>query len=228
MEPPPAWDPFIPEGIAGSLIPKIVERARAGQLRLVGDGANLVDTVYIDNAAAAHLQAADALSPDSPVAGRAYFISQDEPVAMWPWIRDLFRALDLPEPRLRIPLGPARAAGGLFGLVGLLLLFTALRFLEVDHFLFLPVLGNPALYGVPAAFIAAIGTSLFTHDVGDVDHFMHLAHDRAGAEDGGSGTRTRRCRRHGDRAQAVGARAGGRGRRRDRGAPPGIALRSRG
>ena len=65
------------------------------------------------------------------------------------------------------------------------LLFTTLRFLEVDHFLFLPVLGNPALYGVPAAFIAAIGTSLFTHDVGDVDHFMHLAHDRAGAEDNG-------------------------------------------
>ncbi|MDJ0791892.1 MAG: cation acetate symporter [Acidimicrobiia bacterium] len=68
--------------------------------------------------------------------------------------------------------------------VGLLvsLLFTFLKFLEVDEFLFLPVLVNPALYGVPAAFIAAIVTSYATHDVGDVDRFMHLAHDRAGVE----------------------------------------------
>jgi len=62
------------------------------------------------------------------------------------------------------------------------LLFTALKFLEVDEFLFLPVLVNPALYGVPAAFLAAIGTSLATKDVGAVDHFMHMAHDRDGVE----------------------------------------------
>ena len=63
------------------------------------------------------------------------------------------------------------------------LLFTFLKFFEVDQFLFLPVLVNPALYGVPAAFIAATGTSYATHDVGDVDHFMHLAHDAEGTED---------------------------------------------
>jgi cation/acetate symporter len=73
-------------------------------------------------------------------------------------------------------------AGFVVGL-GVSLLFTILKFLDVDEFLFLPVLVNPALYGVPAAFIAAIGTSLVTKDVGDVDHFMHLAHDRDGAED---------------------------------------------
>jgi len=72
-------------------------------------------------------------------------------------------------------------AGFVVGLV-VSLLFTFLRFAEVDEFLFLPVLVNPALYGVTAAFIAAIGTSLVTTDVGDVDHFMHLAHDRGGAE----------------------------------------------
>ena len=73
-------------------------------------------------------------------------------------------------------------AGFIVGLV-VSLLFAFLKFFEVDEFLFLPVLVNPALYGVPAAFIAAIGTSLATTDVGDVDHFMHLAHDRGGAED---------------------------------------------
>ncbi len=72
-------------------------------------------------------------------------------------------------------------AGFVVGLI-VSLLFTALKFLEVDEFLFLPVLVNPALYGVPAAFLAAIGTSLVTKDVGAVDHFMHMAHDRDGVE----------------------------------------------
>jgi cation/acetate symporter len=80
-------------------------------------------------------------------------------------------------------------AGFVVGLV-VSLLFTFLRFAEVDEFLFLPVLVNPALYGVSAAFIAAIGTSLVTTDVGDVDHFMHIAHDRGGAENNEGATAT--------------------------------------
>src|SRR5690606_32745699 len=32
------------------LLPRLVERARAGRLRLVGDGSNRIDTTYIDNA----------------------------------------------------------------------------------------------------------------------------------------------------------------------------------
>jgi len=80
-------------------------------------------------------------------------------------------------------------AGFIVGLV-VSLLFAFLKFFEVDEFLFLPVLVNPALYGVPAAFIAAIGTSLATTDVGAVDHFMHLAHDRGGAEDNEGATAT--------------------------------------
>ena len=57
----------------------IVDRARSGQLRLVGDGSNLIDTVYIDNAVDAHLLAAERLGPDSACAGRAYFITNDDP-----------------------------------------------------------------------------------------------------------------------------------------------------
>lgn len=69
------------------LIPRVVQRARSGRLRRVGDGANLVDTVYVENAARAHLQAADALhSADAQPAGKAYFISQGEPVNCWDWI----------------------------------------------------------------------------------------------------------------------------------------------
>jgi nucleoside-diphosphate-sugar epimerase len=68
------------------LIPRLLKRARSGRLRRVGDGTNLIDTIYVENAAAAHLQAADALRPGSAVAGRAYFISQGEPVNCWQWI----------------------------------------------------------------------------------------------------------------------------------------------
>ena len=42
------------------LLPRLVDRARAGRLRFVGDGENLIDTTYIDNAAQAHFDAFDA------------------------------------------------------------------------------------------------------------------------------------------------------------------------
>lgn len=78
------------------LIPRLIARARSGRLRRVGDGANLVDMIYVENAADAHLQAADALAhPDSPVAGRAYFLSQGEPVNCWQWIDQILALADL-------------------------------------------------------------------------------------------------------------------------------------
>jgi 2-alkyl-3-oxoalkanoate reductase len=61
------------------LVGRIVERARAGRLALVGDGAALVDSTYIDNAAAALVAALDALSPTAACAGRAYVIANNEP-----------------------------------------------------------------------------------------------------------------------------------------------------
>jgi len=75
------------------LVPRLLERARTGKLRRVGNGKNLIDMIYVDNAAAAHLQALDALVPGSPVCGRAYFLSQGEPVNCWDWINQLL-ALD--------------------------------------------------------------------------------------------------------------------------------------
>ncbi len=78
------------------LIPRVIARARAGRLVQVGDGTNLVDITYIDNAAEAHLLAADALRSGSPCAGRAYFISQGEPVVLWSWINELLTAVGAP------------------------------------------------------------------------------------------------------------------------------------
>jgi nucleoside-diphosphate-sugar epimerase len=93
------------------LIPRLIERAKAGQLRRVGAGHNRIDTVHVVNAAQAHLQAADALQPGSPVAGRAYFISQGEPVNCWQWIDQLLARAGLPPVQSSVPLGVAWAAG---------------------------------------------------------------------------------------------------------------------
>lgn len=82
------------------LIPRLIDRARRGRLRRVGDGTNLVDICYVENAAAAHLAAADALAdPNSPVAGRAYYISQGEPVNCWQWIDEVLALAGLPPVR---------------------------------------------------------------------------------------------------------------------------------
>jgi nucleoside-diphosphate-sugar epimerase len=93
------------------LIPRLIERARRGQLRQIGDGKNLIDAVYIDNAAAAHLLAADALRPASLAAGKAYFITNGEPVNCWQWINEILALAGLPPVTQRISLPAAYAAG---------------------------------------------------------------------------------------------------------------------
>ena len=104
------------------LIPRLIARARAGRLVRVGPGTNRISISYVDNAAAAHLQAADALTPGSRLNGQAYFINDPEPVAMWAWIDELLRRAGLPPVRRAIPAGLAYAAGStlerVYGLLG--------------------------------------------------------------------------------------------------------------
>lgn len=97
-----------------NLIPRVIERARRKKLVQVGDGRNLVDLTYIDNAAEAHLLAADALSPGAACAGRAYFISQGQPVALWPWIDQLLAAIGAPRVSRRISFSTAWCLGLVF------------------------------------------------------------------------------------------------------------------
>jgi 2-alkyl-3-oxoalkanoate reductase len=94
------------------LILRLIDRARRGRLRRVGGGTNLVDVCYVENAAAAHLAAADALAdPNSPAAGRAYYISQGEPVNCWQWIDEVLALAGLPPVRKSISLENARRLG---------------------------------------------------------------------------------------------------------------------
>jgi nucleoside-diphosphate-sugar epimerase len=80
-------------------------------LRIVGNGQNLVDISYIDNVAGAHLLAAVALDTGGAAAGKAYFISQGEPVALWPWINELFSGLGIAPVVRKIPFAAAYGLG---------------------------------------------------------------------------------------------------------------------
>lgn len=99
------------------LIPRVLQRARAGQLLIVGDGSNKVDITYVENAADAHLQAADHLKAGSPVAGQVYFISQGEPVLLWDFINQLLEKLGIPKVTKAISCGTAKSIGAVLELV---------------------------------------------------------------------------------------------------------------
>jgi 2-alkyl-3-oxoalkanoate reductase len=78
------WGPGDPH-----LFPRVIQKGKQGKLRIVGDGENLVDIVYVENAAVAHVQAFEKLTAGSPVCGEAYFIGQERPVKLWDFINQV-------------------------------------------------------------------------------------------------------------------------------------------
>ena len=96
------------------LIPTILKAAKQHRLWQIGDGKNWVDIAYVANVAQAHLLALKALQlPHSCAAGKAYFISQGEPVQLWPWLNHLLRRLNLPPARIKMQPWTAYTLGGL-------------------------------------------------------------------------------------------------------------------
>jgi nucleoside-diphosphate-sugar epimerase len=104
LRPHQIWGPGDPH-----FAPRIIARAR--RLRRIGDGKNRVDTTFIDDAARAHLLAADALRENPAVSGRVYFISQGEPVPAWEMVDAILSAAGLPPVRGRISHRAARLIG---------------------------------------------------------------------------------------------------------------------
>jgi nucleoside-diphosphate-sugar epimerase len=94
------------------LLPRVVESVKAGRLRIVGDGSAKVDVSYVGNVADAHLDAFDALERGKG-AGQAYFISQGEPVDLWPWLNSILEGLGQPPLTQKIPLPLAYGIGAL-------------------------------------------------------------------------------------------------------------------
>jgi nucleoside-diphosphate-sugar epimerase len=116
-----------------NVVPRIIALARAGKLKIVGAGTNKVDITHIANVVDAHLLAEGALmgvagvadpgergkAPGSttpvtlPAGGRAYFITNGEPVLLWDWINQVLRGVGLTPVTKKVPLPVAYAAGGL-------------------------------------------------------------------------------------------------------------------
>ncbi len=99
------------------IVPRIIAQGKGGKLRIIGRGNNKVDTIYIDNAAYAHLLAADALVSNPRAAGKAYFVSQDEPIVVWDIINGILKAAGLPPVTRKIPKFAAISAGAVFELL---------------------------------------------------------------------------------------------------------------
>lgn len=76
------------------LVPQVLQKARTGKLKMVGDGENEVDIIYVENAARAHVMAFEALRTGSPVAGQAYFLGQG-PIKLWDFVGQLLKRAEI-------------------------------------------------------------------------------------------------------------------------------------
>ena len=95
------------------LLPRLIERAKAGTLRFIGGGYNRIDTTYIDNAAQAHFEAFSALSPGAACAGKSYFISNGEPMPAREIVNALLKAGGAPEVSKTLPFAVAYVIGAI-------------------------------------------------------------------------------------------------------------------
>lgn len=100
------WGPGDPH-----LIPRLLQKGKRGELKQVGGGNNMVDISYVDNVAHAHLLAGHNLTRRKSAAGKAYFVSQPEPVKLWEWINELFARVGIAPVRRTVPFAVAYAAG---------------------------------------------------------------------------------------------------------------------
>lgn len=101
------WGPGDPH-----LVRRIVERGRRGRLKRIGAADKRIDSVYIDNAAHAHVLALDRLEPGSTCAGKVYFISNGEPVDTWWLVNAILKAAGVEPVTKTISVPVALAAAG--------------------------------------------------------------------------------------------------------------------
>ncbi|XP_004073407.1 sterol-4-alpha-carboxylate 3-dehydrogenase, decarboxylating [Oryzias latipes] len=97
-----------PHGIFGprdpQLVPILVDTARRGKMKfIIGNGANLVDFTYVENVVHGHILAAEHLRPDSPICGKAYHITNDEPIPFWDFMSEVLVGLGYAAPRFHLP-----------------------------------------------------------------------------------------------------------------------------
>ena len=108
-----------------NVVPRVLALAKKGRLKIIGSGRNKVDVTHITNVVDAHLLAEQALcratartntglaaASNGAAAGKAYFITNGEPVVLWDWINQLLRGLGRAEITKRVSLNAAYTVGG--------------------------------------------------------------------------------------------------------------------
>ncbi len=92
-------------------LPRLISKAKEGKLRLIGDKRYLVDCIYIDNAAKAHILAGEKLDINSDISGKAYFITQGKPVYIDELINGILDSANIKSINKSVPFGIAYLAG---------------------------------------------------------------------------------------------------------------------
>lgn len=95
------------------LVGRIIDRARSGRLAVVGTGSALIDTTYIDNAAAALVAALDAVEPGARCSGRAYVVANNEPRPIIELLEGIVTAAGITFAPRHVPAPVAVRVGGL-------------------------------------------------------------------------------------------------------------------
>jgi nucleoside-diphosphate-sugar epimerase len=83
--------------------PHILKAARAGKMMYMGDGSARFNHVYVTNLVEAHIRAAQALAPGSPLSGQAYFITDHPATNFYNFFTPYLSALGYPIPVRRLP-----------------------------------------------------------------------------------------------------------------------------
>ncbi len=83
--------------------PSILKAVKEGSMVHLGNGSAHFNHIYINNLVEAHIRAAKALTPNSPVSGQAYFVTDHEPGNFYEFFAPYLRALGYPVPNRSIP-----------------------------------------------------------------------------------------------------------------------------
>jgi nucleoside-diphosphate-sugar epimerase len=93
------------------LVGRLVDRATTGRLRLIDHGRALIDTTFIDDAAAAIVAGLDAATPNSSAVGRAWTVTGNDPRPVGELIHGILDALGVDRALRSIPAPVARCLG---------------------------------------------------------------------------------------------------------------------
>jgi nucleoside-diphosphate-sugar epimerase len=101
------WGPGDPH-----ILPRLAAKVRGGRLALPGPD-KIIDTIFVENAAQAHVDALVELTNARRCAGKAYFVTNNEPLPQGEIIRRLLAAMGIRVTIRAVPVGIARTAGSL-------------------------------------------------------------------------------------------------------------------